>query len=63
MTDCKDNALTVPVVVMTAVVKAVELEKLDPTIVKSIVRKPFELETLRAAIDSACNGERSADVS
>ena len=51
----KDNALTVPVVVMTAVVKGVELEKLDPRIVKSIVRKPFDLQSLRTAIDSACN--------
>jgi CheY-like chemotaxis protein len=59
----RDNALTVPVVVMTAVVKGIELERLDPRIVKSIVRKPFDLQALETAIDSACHpGEAKAEI-
>jgi len=49
----RDNALGVPVVVMTAVVKGVELDTFDPVIVKAIVRKPFDLQSLLDAIDAA----------
>ena len=54
----RDNALKVPVIVLTAVVKGIEMDQLDPSIVKAIIHKPFDLEILLQAIEAACGTTR-----
>jgi two-component system OmpR family response regulator len=59
----KENQLSIPVVVMTAAVKTLQRDKLDPSIVRAIVTKPFDLDKLRAAIAQACEGFEGAGLS
>jgi DNA-binding response OmpR family regulator len=47
----REQALSVPVVVMTAAVNAISDEHLDPRIVKAVVTKPFSLDALRKTIE------------
>jgi DNA-binding response OmpR family regulator len=50
----RDNHLTVPVIVATAVVRNLDRSLLDPSIVKTVLTKPFDIEKLRAAMADAC---------
>ena len=44
----------IPVIVMTAAVKNLKREMLDPSVVRAVVTKPFDLEKLTAALKIAC---------
>ena len=46
----REKQLTVPVIVVTAVVRNLELDRLDPGIVRAVLRKPFDLDRLSEAI-------------
>lgn len=50
----KNSALSPPVVVLTAAVKSLQSELLDPSIVKFVVKKPFDIQQLTTAIDALC---------
>ena len=50
----RDNRLSIPVIVVTAVVRGLEVERLDPGVVKAILHKPFDLDRLSEAIEQAC---------
>jgi CheY-like chemotaxis protein len=48
-----NNGPRVPIVVATAAVKSIRHDRLDPYIVKSIIRKPFDLTDVREALFAA----------
>ena len=48
----REQAMDIPVVVMTAAVNAITNELLDPSIVKAVVTKPFSIDALRQTIES-----------
>ena len=50
----RDNHLKVPVIVATAVVRNLDWSLLDPSIVKTVLTKPFDIDKLRAAMADAC---------
>lgn len=54
----RERSLKVPVIVVTAVVKGIEMDQLDPSIVKAIINKPFDLQILLQAIEAACSMAR-----
>jgi two-component system, OmpR family, response regulator len=43
----------IPIVVATAAVKSIKRDRIDPQIVVSIIRKPFDLSDVREALFSA----------
>ena len=56
ITHIRDKNMGVPVVVATAVVRNLDWTKLDPSIVRTVLTKPFDIEKLRDAITNACGG-------
>ena len=56
----RDNSIAVPVIVMTAVVRGLEWSKLDKSIVKCVLTKPFDVERLSLEISNACGQHASA---
>lgn len=54
----RDRGLKVPVIVVTAVVKGIEMDQLDPSVVKAIIHKPFDLHILLQTIEGACGTAR-----
>ncbi len=56
----REKQLPVPVIVVTAVVRNLELDRLDPGVVRAVLRKPFDLDRLSEAIASACRARRTA---
>ncbi len=57
----REKQLTVPVIVVTAVVRNLELNRLDPGVVRAVLRKPFDLDRLSEAIASACQARGALD--
>lgn len=51
----RENGLSIPVIVVTAVVRGLEVDRLDPSVVKAVLRKPFDLDRLSEAIERACS--------
>ena|SRR5687768_290473 len=50
----REKKLSVPVVVVTAAIRSIEWVRLPKDIVVAVLTKPFEIEKLISAIESAC---------
>jgi CheY-like chemotaxis protein len=50
----KRNALSVPVIIVTAAVKALDWNRIDKSIVKAVLLKPFDINALSEALASVC---------
>jgi CheY-like chemotaxis protein len=56
----RDNQPTVPVIVATAVVRNLDWSRLDSSIVRTVLTKPFDVDQLREALNVVCPDEHSA---
>jgi CheY-like chemotaxis protein len=50
----RDTRPSLPVVVLTAVVKSLQSDRLDPSVVKAVLTKPFEIDDVVSAIETVC---------
>jgi two-component system, NtrC family, response regulator AtoC len=50
----RKNSIVAPVIVMTAALKALEPDRLDPDVVVAVLTKPFAIERLTDALQEAC---------
>ena len=51
----KTNSITVPVIVVTAAIATLDWKRIDKSIVKAVLTKPFEVNTLSDALASVCS--------
>lgn len=50
----KENAISVPVIVVTAAIATLDWKRIDKSIVKAVLTKPFEVNTLQEALMAIC---------
>ena|SRR4029079_10612557 len=53
----KSNAITVPVIVVTAAIATIDWSRMDKSIVKVVLTKPFAIDQLSDALDEVCSGK------
>jgi len=50
----KENAIRVPVIVVTAAIKSLDWTRIDKNVVKAVLTKPFDIDALTNAISAVC---------
>ncbi|HUP49467.1 MAG TPA: response regulator [Thermoanaerobaculia bacterium] len=55
----KENSLPVPVIVVTAAIKGLDWTRIDKSVVKAVLTKPFEIEALTGALTAVCGAPHS----
>jgi CheY-like chemotaxis protein len=54
----RQSALSLPVIVITAAIKSLNRDMLDPIIVRQVVTKPFDIEQITSALEAVCPPQR-----